>query len=174
MLVVPSPKFEANVVTDPVVVLAKATLNGAAPLLALALKFTTGAGALTLMAVAAVLLRSATGYGGSENCTAGVCRRASGFARCWWCRRRSSKPRGDRSGGRVGEGNTQGCDAVAGLASKQHWRGRLTLIAWLLSYSRARVRWQRGRLCSCPACCRRAWGFARCWWCRRRISKPTW
>ena len=32
MLVVPSPKFQAHVVTDPVVVLAKATLNGATPL----------------------------------------------------------------------------------------------------------------------------------------------
>ena len=56
MLVVPSPKFQAHVVTDPVVVLAKATLNGATPVAALGLKFTTGAGALTLMAVAAVLL----------------------------------------------------------------------------------------------------------------------
>jgi len=42
VLVVPSPKSHAQVVTDPAVVFEKATLNGAAPLVGLALKFTVG------------------------------------------------------------------------------------------------------------------------------------
>ena len=57
MLVVPSPKLQAQLVTCPVVVLVNATLSGAIPLLGLAPKLTTGAaGATTLMAVAAALL----------------------------------------------------------------------------------------------------------------------
>jgi hypothetical protein len=57
LLVVPSPKFQAQVVTAPVVVLVNATFKGPGPLVGLALKFTTGAaGVLTLIADAAVLL----------------------------------------------------------------------------------------------------------------------
>ena len=57
VLVVPSPKFQAHVVTCPVVVLVNTTSSGALPTVGLALKLTTGAaGALTLMGVEAVLL----------------------------------------------------------------------------------------------------------------------
>ena len=48
MLVVPSPKSHAHVVTEPVVVFENATLNGALPLVGLALKFTTGAAGVLL------------------------------------------------------------------------------------------------------------------------------
>ena len=58
MLLVPSPKSHAHVVTDPVVVLEKATVNGAVPLVTLALKFTTGTAGvlLTVIAEEAVLV----------------------------------------------------------------------------------------------------------------------
>ena len=58
MLVAPSPKSHAHVVTDPVVVLEKATPNGAGPLVTLALKSTTGTAGvlLTVIAEEAVLV----------------------------------------------------------------------------------------------------------------------
>ena len=114
MLVVPSPKFQAHVVTDPVVVLVNATLNGATPVAGLALKPTTGAGALTLIALAAVLLavppapvavednciaaRRAVDVRGALHVAGGAVAEVPG-------------PHGDRSGGRVGERNAQRCDA---------------------------------------------------------------
>ena len=52
MLRVPSPKSQAHVVTDPVVVLAKVTLNGAVPLVTLALKSTIGAAGVLLTVIA--------------------------------------------------------------------------------------------------------------------------
>ena len=48
MLLVPSPKSQAQAVTDPVVVLEKATLNGAVPEVTLALKLTTGSAGVLL------------------------------------------------------------------------------------------------------------------------------
>lgn len=57
MLVVPSPKFQAQVVTWPVVLLVNITFSGALPMVGLPLKLTTGAaGVPTLMGVEAVLL----------------------------------------------------------------------------------------------------------------------
>jgi len=62
VLLVPSPKFQAQVVTCPVVLLVNATFNGAPPTVGLALKLITGAAGLpTLMAVAAVLLTEPPG-----------------------------------------------------------------------------------------------------------------
>ena len=52
MLVAPSPKSHAHVVTDPVVILEKVTLNGAGPLVTLALKSTTGAAGVLLTVIA--------------------------------------------------------------------------------------------------------------------------
>jgi hypothetical protein len=49
VLVVPSPKSQAHVVTVPVVVLVKLTLSGASPLVELILKFGTGGAAETLI-----------------------------------------------------------------------------------------------------------------------------
>ena len=56
MLVVESPKSHAHVVTVPVVLLVKVTLSGATPLVGVIVKFATGAGALTLIGVDAVLV----------------------------------------------------------------------------------------------------------------------
>ena len=79
MLVVPSPNFQAHVVTDPVVVLANATLNGATPVAALALKITTGSGRTDADGGGCCLTRRATGSGGRGgrlcSCPA-CCRRA--------------------------------------------------------------------------------------------------
>ena len=62
MLVVPSPKFQAQVVTWPVVVLVKATFKGAVPIVGLALKAIAGApGALTLTGADATLLADPPG-----------------------------------------------------------------------------------------------------------------
>ena len=56
MLLVPSPKVHAQLVTLPVVVLVNATLSGATPLVGLMVKFATGAAVATLIGVVAVLV----------------------------------------------------------------------------------------------------------------------
>ena len=56
MLLVPSPKSHAQAVTVPVVVLVKATFSGFLPLMGVMLKFATGADAVTLIGVEAVLV----------------------------------------------------------------------------------------------------------------------
>ena len=56
VLLVPSPKSHAQVVTLPVVVLVNVTLSGAIPLVGVMLNLATGAAALTLIGVEAVLL----------------------------------------------------------------------------------------------------------------------
>ena len=56
LLLVPSPKSHAQVVTLPVVVLEKVTLSGAAPLVGVIVKLATGAGAVTLIGVDAVMV----------------------------------------------------------------------------------------------------------------------
>ena len=56
MLVLPSPKVHAQLVTLPVVVLVNATLSGATPLVGVMLKLATGAAALRPLATGAAAL----------------------------------------------------------------------------------------------------------------------
>ena len=56
MLVVPSPKLQAQPVTLPVVASVNATVSGAVPLVGVIVKFATGAGGVTLIGVDAVLV----------------------------------------------------------------------------------------------------------------------
>ena len=110
LLVVLSPKSHAQLVTDPVVVFVNATLNGAVPLVGLALKFTTGSGGADADGGGGRLTRRATGSGGSEDdCVAA--RRAVDVRGALYVAGGAvaevPSPRGDRSGGRVGEGNAQ-------------------------------------------------------------------
>ena len=56
MLLVPSPKVHAQLVTLPVVVSAKVTVSGATPLAGLIVKFATGGGVDTLTGVEAVFV----------------------------------------------------------------------------------------------------------------------
>ena len=56
MLLVPSPKSHAQLVTLPVVISVNVTLSGATPLVGVMLKLAIGAAALTLIGVEAVLL----------------------------------------------------------------------------------------------------------------------
>ena len=56
MLVEPSPKLQAQLVTLPVVASVNATVSGATPLVGVIVKFATGAGGVTLIGVDAVLV----------------------------------------------------------------------------------------------------------------------
>ena len=133
MLVVPSPKFQAHVVTEPVVVLVNATLKGAMPLAWSCTEANNWRGRTHANRTGCCLARRATGSGGGQGDSVGA-RRAVDVRRALCVAGGAVAevpgPRGDRSGGRVGERDANGATPVAGLGLKlTTGAGALTLIA---------------------------------------------